>query len=315
MNALSMPHVALFKLFLMDVEFAREFLQIHLSNSLQQEFDFNTLSLAPGAFVEDNLSQHYSDIVYSIQVINGQGLAYILLEHESTVGQLTPFKLWRYQNAIMKQHLNQGHALLPVVVPLIFYRGTGPYKGPLGLLECFRHKSIAQKIFALTNSIQLIALSAIPDEVLITHKRCAVMSLAQKYIHRWDLTQLAPKIFELFERYPISVEKRNGILYYLAKEGRGIDKQFVQSMINIAPHYRENIMSAAHYLMEEGRQVGRQEGLEEGLQEGRKEGQQKGWQEAALEIAKNLLACGVKLDFIKQATQLSDDKIKELSCQ
>ncbi|BBO59712.1 Rpn family recombination-promoting nuclease/putative transposase [Mycoavidus sp. B2-EB] len=294
MNALSMPHDALCKLFLMDVEIAREFLQTHLPNSLQQEFDFNTLTLAPGAFVEDNLSQHYSDIAYSIQAIKGQGPAYILLEHESTAGQLTPFKLWRYQSAIMKQHLNQGHALLPVVVPLIFYRGIGPYKGPLSLLECFKHQSLAQKIFALTHPIQLIDLSAIPDEVLITHKRCAAMSLAQKYIHRWELTQLAPKIFELFERYPLSVEKRRGLLYYLAKEGRGIDKQFVQSMIKISPHYREDIMSAAQYLIEEGRQ--------------------EGWQEAKLEIAKNLLACGMKLDFIKQATQLSDDKIKALSC-
>jgi predicted transposase/invertase (TIGR01784 family) len=164
--------------------------------------------------------------------------------------------------------------------------------------ECFKHKSIAQKIFVPTNSIQLISLSAIPDEVLITHKRCAAMSLAQKYIRRWDLTQLAPKIFELFERYPISVEKRNGLLYYLAKEGRGIDKQFVQSMVNITPHYRENIMSAAQYLIEEGRQ--------EGLQKGR--------QEAALEIAKNLLTCGIQPDLIKQVTQLSNNKITALSC-
>ncbi|UAW64858.1 Rpn family recombination-promoting nuclease/putative transposase [Mycoavidus sp. HKI] len=305
MNNLSMPHDALFKLFLMDVEIAKEFLQIHLPDSWQQEFDFNTLSLAPGAFVESNLSQHYSDIVYSVHVMKNQGLAYILLEHESAVGKLTPFKLWRYQSAIMKQHLNQGDTLLPVVLPLIFYRGADPYKGSLCLLECFRHKPIAQKIFALTEPIQLIALSTIPDEVLMTHKRCAVMELAQKYIHDRELMELAPKIFELFERYPISIEKRQALLYYLAKEGRGIDTQFVQSMINIAPHYQEDIMSAAQYLIEEGRQKGLLEGQQKGLLEG--------WQKAALEIAKNLLARGVTLDLIKQATKLSDDKIKALT--
>ncbi|WP_370576625.1 Rpn family recombination-promoting nuclease/putative transposase [Mycoavidus sp. B2-EB] len=42
-----MPHDVLFKLFLMDVEMAQEFLQIHLPNSLQQQFDFKTLTCLP----------------------------------------------------------------------------------------------------------------------------------------------------------------------------------------------------------------------------------------------------------------------------
>ncbi|GAM52308.1 hypothetical protein EBME_0771 [bacterium endosymbiont of Mortierella elongata FMR23-6] len=54
------------------------------------------------AFVEVDLSQHYCGIVYSIRVLKGQGAAYILLEHESVAGRLTPFKLWRYQSANMK---------------------------------------------------------------------------------------------------------------------------------------------------------------------------------------------------------------------
>ncbi len=305
MSYLPMPHDALCKLFLMDVEIAKEFLQTHLPSSLQEQFDFNTLALAPGAFVEDNLSQHYCDLVYSIRVAKDQGSAYILLEHESAVGKLTPFKLWRYQSAIMKQHLNQGDTLLPVVLPLIFYRGTAPYRGPLSLLECFRHKAIAQEIFALTKSIQLIALSAIPDDVLMTHKRCAVMELAQKYIYNWDLQQLVPKVFELFERYPLALEKIRGVLYYLVKEGRGMDKQeFVQFVINHAPHYQEDIMSIAQSWIEEG--------IEKGHQKGLQEGQQKGLQEATLEIARNMLVRGAELDFIKQVTKLSDDKILAL---
>ncbi|UAW64643.1 Rpn family recombination-promoting nuclease/putative transposase [Mycoavidus sp. HKI] len=304
MNTLSMPHDALFKLFLMDVDIAREFLQIHLPSSLQQQFDFNTLALAPGAFVEADLSQHYCDIVYSIRVLKGQGAAYILLEHESAVGKLTPFKLWRYQSAIMKQHLNQGDTLLPAVFPIIFYRGTTAYRGPLSLLDCFRDKPLAQEMFVLIKPIQLIDLSAIADNILMTHKRCAVLKLAQKYIHSLDLQQLAPKIFELFERYPLSIEKRKGLLYYLAKEGRGLDEHFVQSMISIAPNYQEDIMSAAQYLIEEGRQKGLQEGLQKGLQ--------KGERQMALTIAENMLKSGAALNFIKQVTQLSDEKIATL---
>jgi predicted transposase/invertase (TIGR01784 family) len=157
----------------------------------------------------------------------------------------------------------------------------------------FRHKAIEQEIFALTKSIQLIALSAMPDDVLMTHKRCTVMKLAQKYIYDWDFQKLVPKVFELFERYPLAIEKTKIWLYYLVKEGRGMDKQqFVQFVINHAPYYQRDIMSIAQSLIEEGRQ--------------------KGWQEATLEIARNMWARGAAFDFIKQVTKLSDDKILAL---
>ncbi|UAW63670.1 hypothetical protein KMZ15_06205 [Mycoavidus sp. HKI] len=51
----------------------------------------------------------------------------------------------------------------------------------------------------------------------MTHKLCAVMKLAKKYIYTWDFPQLAPKVFELFERYPLALEKIRLLLYYLAK--------------------------------------------------------------------------------------------------
>ncbi|BBO59523.1 Rpn family recombination-promoting nuclease/putative transposase [Mycoavidus sp. B2-EB] len=74
-----------------------------------------------------------------------------------------------------------------------------------------------QEIFALIKPVQRISLSALPDDILLTHKRCAVLERVQKHIHSWDLAQLAPKVFELFERYPLAIEKRIFLLYYLAK--------------------------------------------------------------------------------------------------
>ncbi|BBO59524.1 hypothetical protein MPB2EB_0644 [Mycoavidus sp. B2-EB] len=59
-------------------------------------------------------------------------------------------------------------------------------------------------------------------------------------------------------------------------------------------------MSAAQYLIEEGRQ------------KGLPEGEQKGERQMALTIAKNMSEAGVALNFIKQVTQLSDEKIATL---
>ncbi len=71
----------------------------------------------------------------------------------------------------------------------------------------------------------------------MTHKRCVALELVQKHIYSWNLKQLVPKIFEFFDRYLLVIEERQGLLHYLAKEGHEMDKQFVQFMINTAPHY------------------------------------------------------------------------------
>ncbi|BBE08969.1 Putative Transposase YhgA family protein [Mycoavidus cysteinexigens] len=71
-------------------------------------------------------------------------------------------------------------------------------------------------MFALIKPVQLIALSALSDDILLIHKRYALLELAQNTFS-WDLTHLAPKVFELFERYSLDIEKRKFLLYYLAK--------------------------------------------------------------------------------------------------
>ena len=86
--------------------------------NLKKHCDLSTLEIVAGSFVDAELRQHFSDIVYSLRIANAPGYIYTLIEHESTPGKLTPFKLLRYQVGLMKQHLDQNNALLPVIVPI-----------------------------------------------------------------------------------------------------------------------------------------------------------------------------------------------------
>ena len=55
-----------------------------------------------------------------------------------------------------------------------------------------------------------------------------------------------------------------------------------------------------------------QEGEQKGLQKGQQKGQQEGGRQMAFTIAENMLEAGAPLSFIKQVTQLSDEKIATL---
>ncbi len=91
-----------FKTFLSNLSNTRDFLDIHFPEKIQALRDFSTLQIAPSSHVKENLRQHYSDIVYSLKIANESGYIYVLLEHQSTVPSLMPFRMLSYQLAMMR---------------------------------------------------------------------------------------------------------------------------------------------------------------------------------------------------------------------
>jgi flagellar biosynthesis/type III secretory pathway protein FliH len=65
--------------------------------------------------------------------------------------------------------------------------------------------------------------------------------------------------------------------------------------------------------IQRGREEGIQRGREEGIQRGREEGIQRGREEGILETAKNLIQQGIPLDVISKATGLSKKELAQLS--
>ena len=77
-------------------EVARDFLQLYLPAQFLSICDLNTLPLASGSFIEEDLRSSYSDILYSLQTRHGAGYIYALIEHQSSPDKLMAFRLMRY---------------------------------------------------------------------------------------------------------------------------------------------------------------------------------------------------------------------------
>jgi recombination-promoting nuclease RpnB len=76
------PHDATFKQFLTQPQIARDFMSIHLPAELRAICDLSTLKLESGSFVEDDLRQYFSDVLYSLKTTNGDdGYIMVLVEH------------------------------------------------------------------------------------------------------------------------------------------------------------------------------------------------------------------------------------------
>lgn len=90
------PHDAIFRQMLTQKEVARDFLQLYLPAPFLSICDLNTLQLASGSFIEEDLRSSDSDILYSLQTRHGAGYIYALIEHQSSQDKLMAFRLMRY---------------------------------------------------------------------------------------------------------------------------------------------------------------------------------------------------------------------------
>lgn len=104
-------------------ETARDFLAFHLPAPIHALCDMKTLKLESSSFIDDDLRESYSDVLWSVKTEQGPGYIYCLIEHQSTSNKLIAFRMMRYAIAAMQNHLDAGYKTLPMVVPLLFYHG------------------------------------------------------------------------------------------------------------------------------------------------------------------------------------------------
>lgn len=71
-NSTPTPHDATFRQFLTQPDIARAFMEIHLPAELRAVCDLSTLKLESGSFVEDDLRQYFSDVLYSLKTTAGE---------------------------------------------------------------------------------------------------------------------------------------------------------------------------------------------------------------------------------------------------
>lgn len=180
---------------------------------------------------------------------------------------------------------------------MLFYRGRkSPYPFSTNIIDCFENRNLAQEIFL--KPYPLIDITVIPDDELRQHKGIAILELVQKNIHQRDAVEFIKDIALQIAKKLLTHEQFQSLLYYISQEGESKDfEQFYSILADTLPNYREDIMTLAQQLKQQG------------LQEGREEGDHF----RALTIAKNMLAEGMSLQAVQRLTGLSEKEVMELA--
>ena len=115
------PHDKLFRKTYGDKENARSFLTNYLPGQVLKLVDLSTLEISKDSFIEKDLADYYSDMLYQVMLKDGSaGFIYLLFEHKSYYDKYVHLQLLEYMVKIwrlyIKQHKGKGKSVkLPTV--------------------------------------------------------------------------------------------------------------------------------------------------------------------------------------------------------
>jgi len=298
----STPHDAVFKQFLRHADTARDFLDIHLPPALRKMCDLDTLTLASGSFIEENLRAYYSDVLWALKTAAGEGYIYVVIEHQSSPDAFMAFRLMRYAIAAMQRHLDNGHKTLPLVIPILFYHGVAtPYPWSLSWLDMFADPALAKQLY--TGPFPLVDITVVPDDEIVQHRRVALLELMQKHIRQRDLLGIVEHLTAILLNGYANDRQLKTLFNYLIHSGKALRLgKFIREVAQRVPQHKEKLMTIAERL----REVGRRQGKREGLEKGRLEGVEEGQRAEALRIAQTMLAEGMALETVLRITGLPE---------
>jgi len=130
------PHDALARSTLSRLELAAPYFQSVLPGDLREALDFETLEHVPGSFIDPDLSERQTDLLFRAELEGGgESLLYVLVEHQSTVERRMSLRLLVYVGRILdrwrKEHPDAER--VPAVFPVVLYSGPRAWTAPTDL--------------------------------------------------------------------------------------------------------------------------------------------------------------------------------------
>jgi len=98
------PHDSLFKAAFAAPEHAAALFRESLEPSISAAIEWDTLTPEPGSYIDTDLSDSHSDLLFSVQLNGTQAWLYMLLEHQSTNHAYMPLRMLHYSVQVWLRH-------------------------------------------------------------------------------------------------------------------------------------------------------------------------------------------------------------------
>lgn len=282
------PHDAFFKDLFSRPEAVHDFVAHHLPPEIASLLNLTTLEQQAGAFVDDALQAHYSDVLYRVQLHEGGAChIYLLFEHKSRAEKLTPLQLLRYQVNIWTQEAQNNPNLteLTPIFPIVFYHGLGNWQVARNFTDLVDIRPHAAALRQYVPQFVYHLFEArfyderTPRDAALLRIGLAVL----KYIFRRDMGAKLREFFDIFQELDedAALAYIRVVLHYVTGIAHPAPESDVSTAVKEAfPRLKGDVMMS---IVEKWEHIGLEKGLRQGLYQGRQEGLQLGKQEGLQE--------------------------------
>ena len=237
------------------------------------QIEIESLELDSTSYVDEQLNDLYSDIVYSCKGKNGNSLKVALLfEHKSNPAAYPRFQLLDYILGIWRQNLKNKEKLT-FVIPVIFYHGKTQWKYR-DLFDYFDKITEAQKAYIPNFKYHLIDLTQYSDEKILSLKTSFLINSLIAFKHKNDsdyVRKHGDRIYYKIEIYSDSDYKQlfiKTLTAYIMASSK-MDAQEILEMVETLEKSRQGtVKSTLENLIDLGKQEGLKQGLEQGTTRG-----------------------------------------------
>ena len=302
MADLHQPHDRLFRAVFSDADEAASLLQAALPGVIRDSFDWTTLVLVEGTFVDEDLRESQSDLLYQVEhTATGQLVSmYMLFEHQSSPDPWMRLRLLRYCCRIWESGRRSDpdrHELRPIV-PVVFYQGPRGWNHSVEFSDLFP-EVVRSLPWVPRFTHELLDQTALEPAAVaggIKGRIAQLLMMVAFGRHVDRALQLTAQLLPLLSQAAGGVDERHQFyLYLLTTQDLDVVQTFREALRRQGLDEGDEIMSYAQQLLAEGRAEG----------EARKQ----------IEMVEGFLRVGVTWEVIEAATGLTEAGFEVLKAQ
>jgi hypothetical protein len=280
------PHDALVKAVFSDPEHAAGELRHVIDPAFGARVDWSTLRLVPGSYVDDNLRDRHTDLLFAARC-RAEGAAsedeavevllYLLFEHQSTNDPLMPFRLLLYVARIWEQIVREAPTVrkLPAILPIVLHHSEEGWVSPTTMHEVVDLDAGALAIVGdripdfrmvlddlsdqTDDSLRARAISALGRLALFCLRHAREPHVRMEQLRRW---------VDLVREIRAAPGGREAMIliwrYILATSPNATPEAVVDQLLGVVGvEHEEDVMTAGEVLMQRGIDKGRHEEREQ----------------------------------------------------
>jgi predicted transposase/invertase (TIGR01784 family) len=306
-NEIKNPHDKTFKEIMSDTSIAKDFIKNYLPPEILKQIDLNKLEIKKDTFIEPELKERYTDILYQVKLNNKKAYLYLLFEHKSYKDKNITIQLLQYMVNIWQLDIKQKAKELPIIIPIVIYHGIGKWNIGLKLSDILTPPApLELKKYIPDYQYILYDLPTYNSEQIIGEAKLQIFirTLANTFNPEFTIktvNTILEMLRELEKEDTANITFIKIIIKYIMAV---IDDLTIEELNKryqlISREGSDLIMTIAEQLREEGRAIG------EAI------GEAKGEAKKQIEIAQNMIKLKMDITTIQQVTGLSQKEIKQL---